>query len=57
MRPDVQPPRVIRGGLMALGGIVNSVKLIRCDCESHDQVSLWRMCLFVTVVKANCMTD
>lgn len=57
MRLDVQPPQVIRGGLMALGGIVNSFKLIRCDCESHDQVSLWRMGLFVTVVKANCMTD
>lgn len=41
---------------MALGGTVNSVKLIRCDCESHDKVSLWQMCLFVTVIKANCMT-
>lgn len=57
MRPDAQPSRVIHGELMALGGIVNSVKLIRCDCESQDKVSRWQMCLFLTVVKANCMSD
>lgn len=57
MRPDAQPSRVSHGELMALGGIVNSVKLIRCDCESQDKVPRWQMCLFLAVVKANCMSD